>query len=279
LLATLRNGAALTVARVTPNGRLAVTGDRDGVVRVWDVARKSAVREYKLGGVVNDLEVSPGGRFAIAGSSNAAAAVFGIAGESEVRLEGHSEGVVAVAFSPDGRRVATASDDSTARIWDARTGASRPLVGHSADLLALAFNKDGSLLATTSKDSDIRIWNGRNGSEVAVLSGHSGAVNDVTFSFDGRWIASAGPLAAGIWQVPASGAWPDAPLYYVYGNAQRSPPRLDRLAFSPKGWRLLTGWHGGEVRFFNCAMCGDLKALAAIANRRLGEIDRPKRPN
>jgi WD40 repeat protein len=279
LLATLRNGAAVTVARLTPNGRLAVTGDRDGVIRVWNVERKTAVREYTLGGVVNDLELSRDGPYAVAGSSNSVAAVYGVAGESEVQLKGHSEGVVDVAFSPDGRRVATASDDSTARIWDARTGASRQLVGHTADLLALAFNNDGSLLATTSRDSDIRIWNGRNGKEVEVLSGHSGAVNDVTFSADGRWIASAGPLAAGIWQVPKTGAWRDTPLYYVYGNTQHTPPRLDHVAFSPKGWRLLTGWHGGEVRFFNCEMCGTIKELRAIAKQRLGEIARPKRPN
>jgi WD40 repeat protein len=280
LLARLQNGSAVTTARLTPDGRFAVTGDRDGVVRIWNVARHSAVREYKLGGVINDLELSPGGRFAVAGSSNAAAAVYGIVGESDVPLTGHTEGVAAVAFSPDGRRVATASNDGTARLWDAHTGASRKLVGHTADLLALAFNNDGSLLATTSRDSDVRIWNGRNGKEVEVLSGHSGPVNDVTFSADGRWIASAGPLAAGIWQVPAKGAaWPDTPLYYVYGNAQRTPPRLDHLAFSPKGWRLLTGWHEGQVRFFNCEMCGTTKELRAVAKQRLAEIARPKRPN
>ncbi len=279
LLATLQHGAAVTAVRLTPNGRFALTGGRDGAVRVWNVPRRSSERKYELGGVVNDLEVSRDGRTAVAGSSNGMAAVYGIGAPSEVPLKGHSEAVVAVAFSPDGRRVATASEDSTARIWDVRTGASRELIGHTAALIAVAFNNDGSRLATTSADTNIRIWNGRTGAEVAVLSGHSGGVNDVVFSADGRWVASAGPLAAGIWQARKSGPWPDEPLYYVYGNAQRSPPRLDHVAFSPKGWRLLTGWRGGEVRFFNCTLCGGIKELRAIAKQRLSEIVRPKRPN
>jgi WD40 repeat protein len=280
LLASLPHRAAVTAARLTPDGRLAVTGDRDGAVRVWNVARKSTARAYELGGVINDIELSRDGRFAVVASSNGMGAVYGVAAESEVLLRGHTDGVVAAVFAGDGTRVATASEDSTARIWDARTGASsEPLVGHTAALTALAFNNAGSRLATTGTDTDIRIWNGRTGAAVMVLRGHSGQVNDLAFSADGRWLASAGPLAAGIWQARKSGRWRDEPLYYVYGNAQRAPPRLDHVAFSPRGWRLLTGWRGGEVRFFNCTLCGGIKELRAIAKQRLSEIVRPKRAN
>jgi WD40 repeat protein len=272
-LADLPHGAVVTGARLTPDGRLAVTAGRDGVVRVWNVATKATVRRYELGGSINDLELSRNGRFAVAASSNGNAAVYGVAARSEVLLHGHSADVVAAVFSPDGTRVATASTDSTARIWNARTGTSKELTGHSGALNALAFNNDGSLLATTGADSDIRVWNGRSGAEVAVLTGHSGGVNDVTFSADGRWIASAGPLSAGIWQVPKSGAWPDRQLYFVDGDTARTP-RLDHVAFSPRGWRLLTGWRLGNVRVFDCAICGGVKELEAIAKSRLSQIVR-----
>ena len=108
---------------------------------------------------------------------------------------------------------------------------------------------------------------------MTVLRGHSGGVNDLTFSADGRWIASAGPLSAGIWQVRKIGAWPDTPLYFVDGDAARTP-RLDHVAFSPKGWSLLTGWRLGNVRTFDCALCGGVKELTAIAKSRLSQIVR-----
>jgi len=242
-------------------------------VRVWNVATGTTVRRYELGGSINDLELSRDGRFAVAASSSGLAAVYGVAGRSEVLLRGHADEVVAAVFSPDGTRVASASADSTARIWNARTGRSVVLAGHSGALTALAFNNDGTLLATAGADADIRVWNGRSGAEVTVLRIHSGAVNDVTFSADGRWIASAGPLSAGIWQVGKRGVWSSSPLYLVDGDAARTP-RLDHLAFSPKGWRLLTGWRLGNVRLFDCALCGGVKELSVIAKSRLTQIVR-----
>jgi WD40 repeat protein len=281
LIASLQHGAAVTAARLTPNGRFAVTAGRDGFVRVWNVATASSARSYELGGTINDAELSSDGKFVVAASSNWTAAIFGIAADRELILKGHTDDVVAAAFSPDGKRVATASQDATARIWDARTGASsEPLIGHTAGLTALAFNKDGSRLATTGTDTDVRIWNGRTGAEITVLRGHSGQVNDLAFSADGRWLASAGPLAAAIWETSKGGSWHDVPLYYVYGDPppRIGTPRLDHVAFSPTGWRLLTGWRNGAVRFFNCSACGGIPQLQAIAKQRLSEIARPKRP-
>jgi WD40 repeat protein len=273
LVAALPHGAAVTVARLTPNGRFAVTGGSDGRVGVWDVGRKRVVRRYELGGVINDAELSRDGRFAVAASSNGTAAVYGVDAASEVILRGHTDEVVAAVFSPGGKRVATASADGTARIWNAHTGASsQPLIGHTAGLTALAFNNDGTRLATTGIDADIRIWNGRTGAEVTVLRAHSGSVNDLAFSADGRWLASAGPLAAAIWE---TSSWPGTPLYFVYGDAARTP-RLDHVAFSPRGWRLLTGWRGGAVRLFNCTACGGVRELQAIARARLREVVRVK---
>jgi WD40 repeat protein len=281
LIASLQHGAAVTAARLTPNGQFAVTAGRDGFVRVWNVATASRVRSYELGGTINDAELSHDGKFVVAASSNWSAAIFGIAADRELILKGHTDDVVAAAFSPDGKRVATASEDGTARIWDARTGTSSdPLTGHTAGLTALAFNKDGSRLATTGTDTDVRIWNGRTGAEIAVLRGHAGQVNDLAFSADGRWLASAGPLAAAIWETSKGRSWTDIPLYYVYGDPppRIGTPRLDHVAFSPTGWRLLTSWRNGAVRLFNCSACGGIPQLQAIAKQRLSEIARPKRP-
>jgi WD40 repeat protein len=101
-------------------------------------------------------------------------------------------------------------------------------------------------------------------------------VSDVAFSADGRWLATAGPQAVGVWETRNRGGWPSRPIYLVRGSASpsRNVRALDTVAFSPHGWRIVTGWRNGDVRMFDCTLCGELKELRAIARHRLREIVR-----
>jgi WD40 repeat protein len=278
-LALLPHGAPVRVARLTANGRLAVTVGGDKRVRVWSVASASAIRTYSEPSAIIDAQLSRDGRFVVIGSDDGTAAVLGVTAKSTRFLRGHTGPVVAVAFSPDDRHVATASStDSAARVWDIRTRSSRELLpGHDGGLITLAYNGDGSLLATSGRDSEVRVYNGKlSWKNVGVLRVHSGTVNDLVFSADGRWLATAGPLDAGIWETRRKRAeWPEDPLYLVHAA---SPPslRLDHVAFSPRGWRLLMGYRNGGVFLYDCKLCGGIKQLTGIARARLGKIARPK---
>jgi WD40 repeat protein len=266
----LKQGAPVNTASLSPNGKLAVTAGRNGVAIVWNARNGAPYRRLNHGTeAVNDVAFSRDGRLVVTAGADGIGAIWRVAdGARLLTLRGHGGAIVAVAFSPDGRHVATASTDTTARIWDVRSGKSTELRGHTAALTALAFNGKGSLLATAAADSDARVWNVRSGRELAVLRIHAGPVNDVAFSADGRWLATAGPQAAGIWETRLAGVWPTSPIYLV----RASPPRLDTVAFSKQGWRLVTGWRGGAVRLYNCEMCGGIQQLRAIARGRLRQI-------
>ncbi len=279
LLASLPHGAPVNVARLDRSGRVAVTAGRDGWALLWNVRARNVLKRLKYEGAVNDAEFSRDGQLVVTAGADGTATIWHVSGTRKVTLRGHTEEVVAATFSPDGKRVATASADSTARIWNVRTGASRQLSDHTGALTSLGFNRDGSLLATGSTDSDARVWDGRSGEAIAALRIHSGAVTDVAFSADGRWVATAGPLSAGIWETKKRGVWPDRPIYLLRGSAAPPSARaLDTLAFSPRGWRLVTGWRNGDVRTFNCKLCGGMKDLTAIGRSRLREIVRLTKP-
>jgi len=147
-----------------------------------------------------------------------------------------------------------------------------PLVAHTDALTSLALNRDGSLLATASKDTDARVWDMRSGEQVARLRSHVSAINDVVFSSDGRWLATAGPTGVGIWKTRAKGRWPGEPLTFAFGPTRP----INVVAFSPRGWRIAFGSRDGSVRMYTCTLCGGVKQLTAIGRARLGEIVRVK---
>ncbi len=280
LLVSLPHGAPVNVARLDRSGGIAVTAGRDGRVLLWNVRARSVRRSLQLKDAVNDAEFSRDGRLVVTAGGDGQVVVWHVSSGRKVTLTGHTDEVVAAAFSPDGKRVATASADFTARLWNVRTGKSRELSGHTGALTSLAFSRDGSLLATGSADSDARVWDGRSGTELAVLRSASGPVTDVSFSADGRWLATAAPSAAVIWEMRKGGAWPSRPIYLIRGSKAPAPNlrALDTLAFSPRGWRLVTGWRNGDVRTFDCKLCAGLKELTAIGRSRLREIVRVTKP-
>jgi WD40 repeat protein/flagellar biosynthesis GTPase FlhF len=269
-VSTMRHGAPITSAALSPNGRFAVTAGTDNFADLWDARRGALLHRLDHRGSVNDVRFSPNGKLIVTASDDGTGAIWRVTdGKRLQTLTGHTDPVVAAVFSPNGKQVATASADDTARIFDASSGMTEHVLrGHTDDLTAVAFSPDGSRLATSSVDDDARVWNVRTGNPVALLRIHQGLVSDVAFSSDGRWLATAGPGAAGIWRAPKSGEWPALPLYIVRG--QTKP--INDLAFSPRGWRLLTGGRDGSVRMFDCTVCTGVNGLVKLARARLKEI-------
>lgn len=111
-----------------------------------------------------------------------------------------------VAFSPDGR-VVSAGRDGSVKIRDPATGQvilERPGTGEErvswvfgdASGVArtrVAFSPDGRRIASTHTADPkyrITIWDARSGEDILTLRGHTGPVDCIAFSRDGRKIAS-----------------------------------------------------------------------------------------
>jgi WD40 repeat protein len=119
------------------------------------------------------------------------------------QLQGHTEDVNAVAISADSQRLASSSDDKTVRLWGMATGqCTHTLRGHQFHVMCVAFSPDGKLLAScdgmwddSSKHGTIIVWGtldeGAAPTVLHTLKGHTDLVRCVTFSPDGRTLASA----------------------------------------------------------------------------------------
>jgi WD40 repeat protein len=103
----------------SPDSKTIVTGNNDGIARLWDVETGSEIRKFV----------------------------------------GHSDRIWTVTFSPDGKYIATANSDSTVRLWDTHTGKElRRFVGHTAGVENVVFSPDGKYILTGSDDGTARLW-------------------------------------------------------------------------------------------------------------------------
>jgi WD40 repeat protein len=109
--------------------------------------------------------------------------------------------------APDGRYIASASSDGTVQIWEAMTGR---LVftyrGHLGAVNTVSWSSNGNSIATGGEDQTVQVWSvqqalhsGRVDERssqsslrpIVTYKGHSGPINNLAWSPDGQYIASA----------------------------------------------------------------------------------------
>ena len=165
-----------------------------------------------------------------------------------------------IGVSPDGSQFVAGTRNGAAGLWRAnrRQGAARLDRG----LTSATFSPDGRYVLTTSVDHDARLVDVQTGQQVWVLS-HASRLSDADFSADGRWVAIAGPGYAGV--VDAS----TGERILLLDGRERV---LTSVAFSPTGWRIVTGGRSGAVRTYDCMLCGGIDELIPLARRRLAQL-------
>ena len=141
------------------------------------------------------------------------------------------------------------------------------LTGHRDDVLSVEVSRDGSRIVTASKDGYAHLWDARTGDSVWVLRGHGGTVFDASFSPNGRFVVTGGPTTAGVWDTVTRER-----LYLLQWH--EGPVRA--AAFSTPT-RIVTRGDDG-VRTYVCDVCGGLRQLVALAERRLAATSRDLSP-
>jgi WD40 repeat protein len=123
--------AEVSSLAISPDGKLALSGDEDGGLLLWDINEGKRLRW----------------------------------------LEGHEDAVRCVAFSPKGRFAASGGDDGSIRLWEVATGQPRRLSKALWDgpVRSVAFSSEGGqLLAAGEK---VRTWSTRSGEILARFPG------------------------------------------------------------------------------------------------------------
>jgi WD40 repeat protein len=205
-------GQADELAVFSPKGNRIATGGGAPGIRVWDVERRSvrelespkektlalafdaSSRHLAAGGYEGavDLWDMDSGQRHVLRHEEARAGVFGMVPiGAQVRV---------LAFSPDATLLASGGlDTEGVRLWHLPSGQSRLLSGNRLGIWQLCFSPDGRWLASaifpqvaqdrSIRDEIVNLWE-IGTDQRRTLSGHEDSVFAVTFSPDGRSLAS-----------------------------------------------------------------------------------------
>ena len=248
----------------TPNsGRLQISADgewiaaasrkddRASVVRIWNLRTRSVISELPISteSPVTALAISPDKRWLATYVQEKEVSIWNLeirkstAQFPVARTNGHPM-VGALAFSPDGRFLAMGDDEGKVRLVDVGAWTERiTLPGRflGFGVMTLDYSPDGRFLAVGSAFVDPRIfvWDTKTDQKVATLEGHQGFIADVTFSPDGKQLASAsGDQTIKLWNTDT---------WEVVDTLLGHRDEVWSVNFSSDGGRLVSSGKDGQV--------------------------------
>ncbi|QGA15960.1 hypothetical protein EYB26_003627 [Talaromyces marneffei] len=242
------HSGSVSAVAFSPNGKLVVSGSRDGTIKLWDLATGALQQTLKgHSSWVQAVAFSPDGKLVASGSLDETVKLWDPSTSTlQQTLKGHSSWVWAVTFCPNGKLVASGSGDRTIKLWDLTTGAlQQTLGGHSDSVQAVAFSPDGKLLASGSSDSTVKLWDPATGALQQSLEGHSNSVEAVAFSPDGKMLASGSSDGTiKLWD-PATSA--------LQQSLEGHSNSVEAVAFSPDGKLVASGSFDETVKLWDLA--------------------------
>ncbi|KAJ6245312.1 wd40 repeat protein [Anaeramoeba flamelloides] len=187
--------------RWNESGKNLLTCSFDKTAIIWDANTREELQRFMFhSSPVLDIAWMDNTTFASCGSdNNIYVCRFGETQPIATFL-GHTRDVNSITWSPNKKLLASASDDQTSKIWDlSKTTPVLSLEDHKEIVYNVKWSNTGEgsnnpnlplLLATASYDKTVRLWDIESGKCKHILEKHQGPVYPISFSPDGKYIAS-----------------------------------------------------------------------------------------
>ncbi len=226
----------VTSVAFSPDGRTALSGSDDNMLKLWDVSTGKEIRSFVANQYgVHSVAFSPDGRTALSGGYDKMLKLWDVSTGREIRgFVGHQGQICSVAFSPDGRMALSGSRDNTLKLWDVSTGGEiRSFSGHRNWVNSVAFSPDGRMALSGSSYAELELWDVSTGREIRSFVGHQYGVYSVAFSPDGRTaLSGSDDNMLKLWDVSTG-----KEIRSFVGHQDR----VLGVAFSPDGRTVLSG--------------------------------------
>ena len=184
---------------------LASAGLQDGTAKIWKMPKGELVANLEHGDWVTSVSFSTDGRQLATGCRDSKVRIWDVQkAELITALSGHDGGIITLKFSNDSKLLASGGWDQTLIIWDMETQTIRARFDdYSSDITAIAFSPDDSIIATgvgsdfwiatdhnAVPEFSVTLRRSSDGEIIRHLLGHSGRIEGLAFSADGKRIIS-----------------------------------------------------------------------------------------
>ncbi len=249
------DGPVQSIAWHPQRDALLTTG-QDGAVRLWDNPFETAQQLIAPSASWADHACwsASGERAAVA--IGARAHVMRTDGVTVV-TEPVASTIAGLAFTPSGKSLGVACYGGV-QLFEPSNGRPTRKLEWKGSMLSIAFAPDGSTVACGCQDNSVHFWRIASGKD-AQMSGYPVKPRQISFSWDGRWLATAGDATISVWPFDRRGPEGRRPLQ-LEGHADV----VTALAYAPLVELLLSGAKDGTV-----ALWAPPKTTAPLAMSRL----------
>jgi WD40 repeat protein len=204
VLGTLdRQATGVTSMAYNPNGKVLATGNRGGVINLWDAETMQwfgALEEHEQDNAVQALVWSPDSKRLISSSLDDSVIVWDVLTFQPLDRLAHGDDAINVGYSPDGEQFASAGVDGEVNLWeseDPQENQAAVMVGH--ELTAIAWSPKWDKFVTVLPEGELAVWSmdemAENAQPLAILAGHSMHGDWVS---SGAWSPGGDKLATGL---------------------------------------------------------------------------------